>query len=109
MEGRLPFRPMDELISQLEMHGMHISKTASDTYHVEGQLNGGIFELPGDRSSQFISGLLMALPLIGENSELRVFGEIQSRPYVSFTTKRCTTAPKNSGISATARRRIRTG
>ena len=85
MEGRLPERPMDPLVSQLRQHGITVERIASDTYHVEGQLNGGIFELPGDQSSQFISGLLMALPMIGENSELKVFGEIQSRPYVDMT------------------------
>ena len=85
MEGRLPERPMDPLISQLRQHGVTVERAADDTYHVEGQLNGGIFELPGDQSSQFISGLLMALPLIGENSELRIFGDIQSRPYVDMT------------------------
>lgn len=85
MAGRLPERPMDPLISQLRMHGVRVERTAADTYHVEGKLSGGIFELPGDQSSQFISGLLMALPLISENSGLRVFGEIQSRPYVDMT------------------------
>ncbi len=85
MEGRLPERPMDPMVSQLRMHGVTVERTAADTYHVEGQLCGGIFELPGDQSSQFISGLLMALPLISENSELRIFGDIQSRPYVDMT------------------------
>ena len=87
MEGRLPERPMDALISQLLQHGMNITKPTDERYHVEGQLLGGIFEIPGDQSSQFITGLLMALPIIHENSELRVIGEIQSRPYVDMTLK----------------------
>ena len=85
MEGRLSERPMDVYISQLAQHGMKITRPEGDVIRTEGQLLGGIFELPGDQSSQFISGLLMALPLIGENSELKVIGEIQSRPYVDMT------------------------
>ncbi len=85
MEGRLPGRPMDPLICQLRQHGIMVSGPVDNTYHIEGKLNGGIFELPGNQSSQFISGLLMALPLIDENSGIRVIGELQSRPYVDMT------------------------
>ena len=87
MEGRLPERPMEALTLQLKEHGMVITRPESDRFHVEGQLMGGIFELPGNQSSQFITGLLMALPLLPDNSELRVIGEIQSRPYVDMTLK----------------------
>ena len=87
MEGRLPERPMEALTVQLREHGMVVTRPENDRFHVEGQLFGGIFELPGNQSSQFISGLLMALPLLPDNSELRVIGEIQSRPYVDMTLK----------------------
>ena len=87
MEGRLPERPMEALTLQLREHGMVITRPEQDRFHVEGQLMGGIFELPGNQSSQFITGLLMALPLLQDNSELRVIGEIQSRPYVDMTLK----------------------
>ncbi len=87
MEGRLPERPMEALTLQLREHGMVITRPESDRFRVEGQLMGGIFELPGNQSSQFITGLLMALPLLPDNSELRVIGEIQSRPYVDMTLK----------------------
>ena len=87
MEGRLPERPMEALTTQLKEHGMVISGPQAGRFHVEGQLFGGIFELPGNQSSQFITGLLMALPLLPDNSELKVIGEIQSRPYVDMTLK----------------------
>ena len=87
MEGRLPERPMEALTTQLREHGMTITRPEPNMFHVEGQLIGGIFELPGNQSSQFISGLLMALPLIEYNSELKVMGELQSRPYVDMTLK----------------------
>ena len=85
MSGRLPERPMEPLIRQLEEHGVTVTRPSHDVFHVEGRAGGGIYELPGDQSSQFISGLLMALPLIDENSSIRVIGEIQSRPYVDMT------------------------
>lgn len=85
MEGRLPERPMEPLIRQLEDHGVRITRPSREVYHAEGKAGGGIYELPGDQSSQFISGLLMALPLIGDNSSIRVIGDIQSRPYVDMT------------------------
>ncbi|MBO5994285.1 MAG: 3-phosphoshikimate 1-carboxyvinyltransferase [Firmicutes bacterium] len=85
MEGRLPERPMEPLTTQLKEHGMTITRPEQERFHVEGQLLGGIFELPGNLSSQYISGLLMALPLLPDNSELKVIGEIQSRPYVDMT------------------------
>lgn len=85
MEGRLPARPMESLLSQLSQHGMIITRPSYDVFHIEGKLFGGIFELPGNQSSQFISGLLMALPLVPDNSEIKVIGEIESRPYVDMT------------------------
>ena len=50
-----------------------------------GKLNGGIFTVPGDVSSQFISGLLFALPLLETDSEIEITGDLQSRPYVEMT------------------------
>lgn len=95
MEGRLPERPMEALLKQLGEHGMVITRPAQDIFREDGQLSGGIFELPGDQSSQFISGLLMALPLLQDNSELKVIGGIQSRPYVDMTLE----VLKKSGIT----------
>ena len=95
MEGRLPERPIEALTTQLKEHGMVISGPESGWFHVDGQLFGGIFELPGNQSSQFITGLLMALPLLPDNSELKVIGEIQSRPYVDglYPASFCTPRP----------------
>ena len=85
MEGRLPERPMRPLLEQLRQHGVTAIFDSKDTLHIEGQLTGGIFELPGNQTSQFVTGLLMALPLIKQNSEIRVMGELESRPYVDMT------------------------
>ena len=53
--------------------------------HTDGQLIAGDYSLPGNVSSQFISGLLFALPLLGGNSTLAVTGALQSARYVSMT------------------------
>ena len=52
---------------------------------VEGRLTAGDYTLPGDISSQFISGLLFALPLTGGDSTLTLTGKIESRPYIDLT------------------------
>ena len=87
LEGseRLMNRPLKELEEQLRGHGCAIDKE-DGKIHISGRLRGGKFTLPGDVSSQYISGLLFALPLLHEDSEIRVSGGLQSRPYVEMTT-----------------------
>ncbi len=52
---------------------------------VGGALQSGAFSLPGDISSQFVSGLLFALPLLPGDSELTLTGSVESRPYIDLT------------------------
>ncbi len=52
---------------------------------MHGRLTVGDYALPGDVSSQFFSGLLLALPLLEDKSILRAESKIQSRPYVDMT------------------------
>lgn len=54
---------------------------------VSGALTPGRFVLPGNVSSQFISGLLFALPLLGETSRLMVEGEVESKGYIDLTLR----------------------
>lgn len=83
---RLMNRPLKELEEQLRDHGCMVDKE-NGRIHISGRLRGGMFTLPGDVSSQYISGLLFALPLLHEDSEIRVSGGLQSRPYVEMTTE----------------------
>ena len=53
--------------------------------HCEGQLDGGMFRLPGNISSQYFSGLLMALPILSGESRLQTEGEMESAAYVRLT------------------------
>lgn len=56
-----------------------------DILHTDGQLTAGDYSLPGNVSSQFISGLLFALPFLDESSTLTATGALQSARYVAMT------------------------
>ena len=84
MEGRLAERPMAPFDRLLEEHGMAL-KREGQILHCEGQLEGGLFALPGNISSQYFSGLLMALPKLGCDSRLQTEGEMESAAYVQLT------------------------
>ncbi len=83
-EGRLPERPLAPLDEQLTAHGMTLSEQGGELY-CSGQLPRGAYTLPGNVSSQYISGLLMALPLIPGNSTLAVTGPVESAAYITMT------------------------
>lgn len=83
-EGRLPARPLAPLTAALAEGGMTFREEGSRLF-CEGRLRPGRFVLPGSVSSQFISGLLMALPLLPGDSELTVAGALESAPYVAMT------------------------
>ena len=84
MEGRLPERPLSPLDAVLTAHGMTIRRDGA-LLHVAGQLRPGTYELPGDVSSQYISGLLMALPRLPGESTLAVTGKLESAGYIAMT------------------------
>ena len=84
MEGRLPERPLSPLDAVLAAHGMTIRRDGA-LLHVSGQLHPGAYELPGDVSSQYISGLLMALPRLPGESTLAVTGKLESAGYIAMT------------------------
>lgn len=85
LEGRLPKRPLFPLDGQLEAHGLQLSRPQEQILQVRGRLRPGAYRLPGNVSSQFISGLLLALPLLSGKSTLEVTGRLESRPYVDMT------------------------
>jgi len=85
MAGRLPSRPLTGLYEEMVAHGCKLSAEGINPLTLEGKLTSGIYTIPGDISSQFISGLLLALPLLKGDSEIRVIGTLESRPYVDIT------------------------
>lgn len=83
-EGKLPERPITPYIEQLSAHGITFH-TKTMPYKISGRLTSGVFKLSGDISSQFITGLLLALPLIEGDSEIILTSPLQSKPYVDIT------------------------
>ncbi|MBR6534205.1 MAG: 3-phosphoshikimate 1-carboxyvinyltransferase [Clostridia bacterium] len=84
--GRLPERPIGELLFQLREHNGRFDEdklplTAS------GKLSGGDFYFDGNVSSQYITGVLLASPLTNEVCRIHINGELQSKPYVDLTVK----------------------
>ncbi len=84
-QGRLPNRPLSPLYEELTSHGLALSPQGSVPFITEGRLVPGRYALDGGVSSQFVSGLLFALPLLDEDSELRLSGQIESLPYIGMT------------------------
>lgn len=68
----------------LAQKGISVSRTP-DAVTFSGQLTPGDYTLRGDVSSQFVTGLLLALPLLPGGSTLRVLPPVESRPYIDIT------------------------
>ena len=87
--GRLPLRPMRPYADAFAGSGAVLrfpdDPAAFLPLAVSGRLRPGVFALPGDVSSQFVSGLLLALPLLPGPSEIRLSSPLESRPYVDMT------------------------
>ena len=92
--GKLPYRPISPLKEEMESHGCSFrmgskDQKVSDKYKeictISGRLQAGTYELAGNVSSQFITGLLFALPLLDGDSELRLTTKLESAGYVDLT------------------------
>lgn len=83
-EGRLPQRPLGPLLSEMEKHGCSFSQNVLPL-HLTGRLEPGQYVLPGNISSQYVTGLLLALPLLNGDSSIALTTELESRPYVDMT------------------------
>lgn len=83
--GRLPQRPIDIYIRELGRNGVSFDYNNTMPFTVSGGLKSGTFSIEGDVSSQFITGLLFALPLLEGDSEIILTSRLESRPYVDIT------------------------
>ena len=83
--GRLPKRPLSPLYEELVSHGAILSPMGENPLVVQGKLSAGQYCLAGNVSSQFISGLLFALPMLWEKSTLTITGKIESVHYIHMT------------------------
>ena len=87
MEGRLPNRPLSPLWEEMERMGCSLSRPTTDTIRCTGKLLPGTYTIDGGVSSQYITGLMLALPLIGDNASIQVTGTLQSESYVKLTNQ----------------------
>jgi len=85
-EGRLPERPMQPLVDLMRAHGCAIDSERLPLT-LAGQLRPGTFALPGDISSQYVTGLLFALPLLEGPNEIALTSPLESRGYVDMTLR----------------------
>lgn len=82
--GRLMERPQEPYFAIFRQKHIHFERSGGELF-VSGALTPGRYELPGDVSSQFVTGLLYALPLVDGDSEIAVTSPLQSREYVTMT------------------------
>ena len=79
-------RPMGVYEEIAQKQGISFVKSA-DCISVKGRLKSGVYEVAGNISSQFISGLLFALPLLDGDSEIRILPPVESKPYIDMTVE----------------------
>lgn len=86
---RMKHRPIGILVDALRYLGAEIEYVGEEGYpplHIKGrQLEGGTLQIAGDVSSQYISALLMIAPILTKGLELKLTGNIISRPYIDLT------------------------
>ena len=82
--GRLPERPIGELTKVLSDHGIEFSSPKLP-FEIKGKLSPGKYEIAGNISSQYITGLLLALPMLGGKSDVVLTTKLESAPYVDIT------------------------
>jgi 3-phosphoshikimate 1-carboxyvinyltransferase len=84
-KGRLPGRPIGIYETLLKKHDVSVKAEGGLPFSITGKLSGGVYALPGNISSQFITGLLFALPLCSENSEIQLTSRLESKGYIDLT------------------------
>ena len=83
--GRLPERPLSPLKEELEKKGVVFKTDNKYPLHITGNLQSGEYELAGNVSSQFVSGLLFALPLLNGDSKIKLIPPVESKSYIDMT------------------------
>lgn len=84
--GKLVERPLTPFYNIMKEQGIYYkNNNGMLPLEVKGLLKPGDFHIEGNVSSQFISGLMFALPLLNGDSNIIVTGKLESRPYVDLT------------------------
>ena len=82
--GRLMQRPQQPYFDLFTEKGIYFELNG-DMLTVRGKLTAGEYRLPGNVSSQFFTGLVFALPLLGESSTILATTPVESADYISLT------------------------
>ncbi len=82
---RLFQRPLTPLDEEMTAHGCEFTKESDTRLKVTGRLTPGTYVIPGNISSQYITGLLFALPLLDEDSFIEVPTRLESAGYIDLT------------------------
>lgn len=82
--GNLPSRPLSHLADELEKNGVKFS-AKNVPLTISGKLSAGTYSIPGNISSQYITGLLFALPLLNDESSIVLTTPLESASYVDIT------------------------
>ena len=100
--GRLPERPVSPLKEEMEKKGVTFHGGSKFPLHLTGQLQPGEYELAGNISSQFITGLLFALPLLDGDSRIKLIPPVESKSYLDITVS----VLRKFGISVEERKNL---
>lgn len=84
-EGELVKRPLAPYFALFDRQGIGYRYEGALPLAVSGRLKPGVFEVPGNVSSQFITGLLFALPLLSGDSSIVLESPLESADYVDLT------------------------
>ena len=83
--GKLFKRPMTPYFKNFEKFKIKHSYIDENAILLEGQLKAGIYEIDGNISSQFITGLLFSLPLLDGESKIIINGKLESSNYIDIS------------------------
>ena len=88
---RMHERPIKDLVTALKTIGAKIDYLENEGYPPlaikAGNITGDRVTVKGDVSSQYLTALLMALPMIGREFTIQIDGELISKPYITITLK----------------------
>lgn len=86
-KGRLPERPIGIYLDCLPKAGVECITEGGLPLKINGTLKGGDFSVPGNVSSQFITGLLLAFPFTNEDCRIILTSPLQSVGYINMTIR----------------------
>ena len=84
-KGKLFKRPLSPYFENFDKYQIKYSHVNENEILLDGELKSGEYEIDGNISSQFITGLLLSLPLLNGNSKIIIKGKLESSSYIDIT------------------------